>query len=60
MLVSGKPVRTADVDRADRARYCITDAEVTELAKQAMIPVLVSIYRKRMDYPDIKPDESAN
>ena len=30
------------------------------LAKQAMIPVLVSIYRKRLDYPDIKPDESAN
>ncbi|HOH46238.1 MAG TPA: HDIG domain-containing protein [Candidatus Cloacimonadota bacterium] len=30
------------------------------LAKQAMIPVLVSIYRKRLDYPDSKPDESAN
>ncbi|MFU6377295.1 phosphoenolpyruvate synthase [Metapseudomonas otitidis] len=34
---AGKSVKTVDVDRADRARFCITDAEVTELAKQAMI-----------------------
>jgi len=26
-----------DVDRAERARFCLTDAEVSELAKQAMI-----------------------
>ncbi len=26
-----------DVDRADRARFALSDAEVTELAKQAMI-----------------------
>ncbi|MGA6106598.1 phosphoenolpyruvate synthase [Pseudomonas solani] len=34
---AGKSVKTVDVDRADRARFCITDAEVTELAKQALI-----------------------
>ncbi|OEC42059.1 phosphoenolpyruvate synthase [Pseudomonas sp. 1D4] len=34
---AGKSVKTVDVDRAERARFCITDAEVTELAKQAMI-----------------------
>ncbi len=34
---AGKSVKTVEVDRADRARFCITDAEVTELAKQAMI-----------------------
>lgn len=34
---AGKSVKTVDVDRADRARFCISDAEVTELAKQAMI-----------------------
>lgn len=34
---AGKSVKTVDVERADRARFCITDAEVTELAKQAMI-----------------------
>ncbi len=34
---AGKSVKTVDVDRADRARFCLTDAEVSELAKQAMI-----------------------
>lgn len=34
---AGKSVKTVEVDRADRARFCITDAEVIELAKQAMI-----------------------
>ncbi|AOE86223.1 phosphoenolpyruvate synthase [Pseudomonas sp. TCU-HL1] len=34
---AGKSVKTVDVDRADRARFALTDAEVTELAKQALI-----------------------
>lgn len=34
---AGKSVKTVEVDRADRARFCLTDAEVSELAKQAMI-----------------------
>ena len=34
---AGKSVKTIDVDKADRARFCLTDAEVSELAKQAMI-----------------------
>ncbi|AEF22500.1 MULTISPECIES: phosphoenolpyruvate synthase [Pseudomonas] len=34
---AGKSVKVVDVDRADRARFCLTDAEVSELAKQAMI-----------------------
>ena len=34
---AGRSVKTVDVDRADRARFCISDAEVTELAKQALI-----------------------
>ncbi|WP_342242963.1 phosphoenolpyruvate synthase [Pseudomonas sp. OTU5201] len=34
---AGKSVKTVDVDRADRARFSLTDAEVTELAKQALI-----------------------
>lgn len=34
---AGKSVKVIDVDQADRARFCLTDAEVSELAKQAMI-----------------------
>ena len=34
---AGKSVKVIDVDQADRARFCLTDAEVGELAKQAMI-----------------------
>ncbi|PYC22618.1 phosphoenolpyruvate synthase [Aquipseudomonas alcaligenes] len=34
---AGRSVKTVDVDRADRARFCISDAEVAELAKQALI-----------------------
>jgi len=34
---AGKSVKTVEVDREDRARFSITDAEVAELAKQAMI-----------------------
>ncbi|VXC97472.1 phosphoenolpyruvate synthase [Pseudomonas sp. 9AZ] len=34
---AGKSVKVVDVDRAERARFCLTDAEVSELAKQAMI-----------------------
>ena len=34
---AGRSVKTVDVDKADRARFCLTDAEVAELAKQAMI-----------------------
>ena len=34
---AGKSVQTVDVDKADRARFCLSDAEVSELAKQALI-----------------------
>ncbi|MDK8265108.1 phosphoenolpyruvate synthase [Pseudomonas oryzihabitans] len=34
---AGRSVRTVDVEPADRARFSITDAEVTELSKQALI-----------------------
>ncbi|AZF06766.1 phosphoenolpyruvate synthase [Pseudomonas sp. R5-89-07] len=34
---AGRSVKTVDVDKAERARFCLTDAEVSELAKQAMI-----------------------
>ena len=31
---AGKSVKTVDVDAADRARFCLTDEEVTNLAKR--------------------------
>ncbi|MFF9998244.1 phosphoenolpyruvate synthase [Pseudomonas aeruginosa] len=34
---AGRSVKVVDVDRADRARFALSDAEATELAKQAMI-----------------------
>ncbi|TBU74160.1 phosphoenolpyruvate synthase [Phytopseudomonas daroniae] len=34
---AGKSVKVVDVERAERARFCLSDAEVTELAKQAVI-----------------------
>ncbi|MBO5393446.1 MAG: phosphoenolpyruvate synthase [Pseudomonas sp.] len=34
---AGKSVKVIDVEKADRARFCLTDADVSELAKQAMI-----------------------
>lgn len=34
---AGRSVKVVDVDRTDRARFALSDAEVTELAKQAMI-----------------------
>ena len=34
---AGRSVKVVDLDRADRARFALSDAEVTELAKQAMI-----------------------
>lgn len=34
---AGRSVKTVEVDRAERARFCITDAEVSELARQALI-----------------------
>lgn len=33
---AGRSVKTVDVDKAERARFCLSDAEVSELAKQAM------------------------
>ncbi|WP_339490690.1 phosphoenolpyruvate synthase [Pseudomonas sp. EL_65y_Pfl2_R95] len=44
---AGKSVKVVDVDRAERARFCLTDAEVTELAKQAMI--IEKHYQRPMD-----------
>ncbi|RON28902.1 phosphoenolpyruvate synthase [Pseudomonas brassicacearum] len=37
VATAGKSVKTIDVDKADRTRFCLSDAEVSELAKQAMI-----------------------
>ncbi|ACO78516.1 phosphoenolpyruvate synthase [Azotobacter vinelandii CA] len=34
---AGKSVKTVEVSGADRARFCISDVEVSELAKQALI-----------------------
>ncbi|MEE5132924.1 phosphoenolpyruvate synthase [Pseudomonas alliivorans] len=34
---AGRSVKVIDVEPADRTRFCLTDAEVSELAKQAMI-----------------------
>ena len=34
---AGRSVKTVEVERAERARFCISDAEVSELAKQALI-----------------------
>lgn len=34
---AGKSVKVIDVEKADRERFCLTDAEISELAKQAMI-----------------------
>ncbi|KRU99383.1 phosphoenolpyruvate synthase [Pseudomonas aeruginosa] len=34
---AGRSVKVVDVERADRARFALSDAEVIELAKQAMI-----------------------
>ena len=34
---AGRSVKTVEVDKAERSRFCLTDAEVSELAKQAMI-----------------------
>ncbi len=34
---AGRSVKTVDVEPAERARFCLSDAEVAELAKQAMI-----------------------
>jgi pyruvate,water dikinase len=34
---AGKSVKTVEVSGEDRTRFCISDAEVTELAKQALI-----------------------
>ena len=44
---AGRSVKTVDVDKADRARFCLSDAEVAELAKQAMI--IEKHYERPMD-----------
>ncbi|CAI3798056.1 Phosphoenolpyruvate synthase [Pseudomonas sp. MM221] len=44
---AGRSVKTVEVDRAERARFCLTDAEVSELAKQAMI--IEQHYQRPMD-----------
>ena len=44
---AGSSVDTVKVDQADRNRFCINDAEVSELAKQAMI--IETHYQRPMD-----------
>ena len=44
---AGRSVKTVEVDRAERARFCLSDAEVNELAKQAMI--IEQHYQRPMD-----------
>jgi len=44
---AGRSVKTVEVDRAERARFCLSDDEVNELAKQAMI--IERHYQRPMD-----------
>ncbi|MCI8211100.1 phosphoenolpyruvate synthase [Pseudomonas sp. S25] len=44
---AGRSVKTVDVEPADRARFCLSDDEVAELAKQAMI--IEKHYKAPMD-----------
>ncbi|KQQ60076.1 phosphoenolpyruvate synthase [Pseudomonas sp. Leaf127] len=44
---AGKSVKVVDVEAAERARFCLTDAEVNELAKQAII--IEKHYKAPMD-----------
>ncbi|AIR90129.1 phosphoenolpyruvate synthase [Pseudomonas cremoricolorata] len=44
---AGRSVKTVDVDRAERARFCLSNEEVAELAKQAMI--IEKHYQRPMD-----------
>ncbi len=44
---AGRSVKTVEVDRAERARFCLSDDEVNELAKQAMI--IEQHYQRPMD-----------
>ncbi|RMQ97193.1 Phosphoenolpyruvate synthase [Pseudomonas savastanoi pv. glycinea] len=44
---AGRSVKTVDVEPADRARFCLSDEEVAELAKQAMI--IEKHYKAPMD-----------
>ncbi len=44
---AGSSVDTVKVDQADRNRFCISDAEVSELARQAMI--IEAHYQRPMD-----------
>ncbi|MCP1721098.1 pyruvate,water dikinase [Pseudomonas citronellolis] len=44
---AGKSVKVVDVEKADRARFALSDAEVTELAKQALI--IEKHYQRPMD-----------
>lgn len=43
----GKSVETVDVDKADRTRFCITDEEIENLARQAVI--IEKHYERPMD-----------
>ena len=44
---AGKSVKVVDVEKADRARFALSDAEVIELAKQALI--IEKHYERPMD-----------
>ena len=44
---AGRSVKTVDVEPAERARFCLSDEEVAELAKQAMI--IEKHYKAPMD-----------
>ncbi|MHB0764313.1 phosphoenolpyruvate synthase [Stutzerimonas sp. NM35] len=44
---AGKSVKTVDVDQAERMRFCLTDEEVSNLARQAMI--IEKHYERPMD-----------
>jgi pyruvate, water dikinase len=53
--VDGKPVVTVQVPDADRRRFCLTDAEIETLAKQAMI--IEKHYGRPMDIEWAKDGE---
>lgn len=43
----GRTIKTVDVDKSERIRYCLTDEQLTELARQAVI--IEKHYQRPMD-----------
>lgn len=54
--VAGRSVKTVDVSAEDRLRFCITDAEVAELARMAL--TIEAHYKRPMDIEWAKDGET--